>query len=82
MLNLIYGAFGFVSAIFWVFTLDRFRRVRVLIVSTCFMCAALLVQSVLSAVYTSKGTEINNQHPLRAQVAMFYIFNLFFVSVG
>lgn len=79
-LNLIYGAFGLLFALIWVFILDKFPRVRLLIVSSLFMAAAVLVQSVLSAVYN--GGAVGSTNELRAQVAMFFIFNLSFVSVG
>jgi hypothetical protein len=79
-LNLIYGAFGLIFTIFWVAVLDRFRRVRILIVTTVLMAAALLVQSVLSAVYVGKGNA--NENALRAQVAMFFVFNLGFTAAG
>jgi predicted MFS family arabinose efflux permease len=79
-LNLIFGALGFVFAIFWVLLLDRLARKTVLIGSTVMMAAALLVQAVLSGVY-AKATVTNN-NALNAQIAMFYVFNLFSVALG
>ncbi|KAL3483779.1 general substrate transporter [Aspergillus germanicus] len=80
LINLLYGAFGLLSALVWVVSLDRFSRVKLLIVTTLFMAAALLVQSVLSAVYTKESDP--NPNALRAQVAMFFVFQLGFVAVG
>jgi hypothetical protein len=77
---LLYGAFGLLSALVWVVSLDRFSRVKLLIVTTLFMTAALLVQSVLWAVYTKESDP--NPNALRAQVAMFFVFQLGFVAVG
>ena len=79
-LNLIYGAMGFVFGIFWVSTLDRFRRVAILVVAEIFMGLALLVQAILSAVYSGKDNVGTNA--LNAQVAMFFVFNLWFIAVG
>lgn len=79
-LNLIYGAFGFLFGLFWVATVDKFGRKPLLIISSLMMGAAVLVQSVLSAVYA--GKEPVNQNALNAQVAMFYVFNLFFTAPG
>ncbi|PKS08643.1 hypothetical protein jhhlp_005032 [Lomentospora prolificans] len=79
-LNLIYGAMGLVFAIFWVINMDRIPRIRILILAEVMMAAALLVQSVLSAVY--QGKEDPSKNALNAQVAMFFVFNLFFVAVG
>jgi hypothetical protein len=63
--------------------LDKMPRVRLLIVSSLFMAAAVLVQSVLSAVYNKQqNAPDSNVNALRAQVAMFFVFNLFFVAVG
>lgn len=51
-----------------------------LVVATGFMGTALLVQSVLSAVHADKANV--NSNALNAQVAIFFVFNLFFVAVG
>lgn len=67
-------------AIGWVLILDRFPRVKLLIFSTLFMALALLIQSILSAVYASKTDP--NPNALRAQVSMFFIFQLGFIAVG
>lgn len=48
--------------------------------STLFMAASLIVQSVLSAVYADKTH--SNANALRAQVSMFFIFQLGFIAVG
>ncbi|KAL5338519.1 general substrate transporter [Aspergillus crustosus] len=80
LINLLYGAFGLIFAILWVSLIDRFPRVKVLIVTSLFMAAALLVQSVLSGVYAN-ATE-PNPNALQAQVAMFFVFQLGFVAVG
>lgn len=79
-LNLIYGAMGFVFAIFWVSTLDRFRRVTVLVTVEIMMGIALLIQAILSGVYA--GKEDVNKNALNAQVSMFFVFNLFFTAAG
>ena len=71
---------GLVFAIFWVINMDRIPRIRILILAEVMMAAALLVQSVLSAVY--QGKEDPSKNALNAQVAMFFVFNLFFVAVG
>lgn len=80
MLNLIYGGLGFAFGIFWISTIDRFRRITILVLAEAMMCAALLVQAVLSGVYENKTNVGTNA--LNAQVAMFFVFNLFFVAVG
>lgn len=80
LLNLLYGASGFVFGVFWISIIDKFKRIKVLIVAEIFMSAALLVQSVLSAVYANRAE--TGQNALRAQVAMFFVFNLFFVAIG
>ncbi|KAJ5889838.1 hypothetical protein N7504_010648 [Penicillium tannophilum] len=80
LINLLYGAFGLIFAIGWVLILDRFPRVKLLIFSTLFMALALLIQSILSAVYANKTDP--NPNALRAQVSMFFIFQLGFIAVG
>ncbi|KAH8897313.1 general substrate transporter [Thozetella sp. PMI_491] len=80
VLNLIYGAMGLVFGMFWVFAMDRMPRIRILIIGELMMGAALLVQSVLSAVYADQ--DVVNKNALNAQVAMFFVFNVFFVAVG
>lgn len=60
--------------------IDRMPRIRLILIATFFMCCALLVQSILSAVYAGKQNASVNA--LNAQVAMFFVFNLFFVAVG
>ncbi|KXS99945.1 hypothetical protein AC578_788 [Pseudocercospora eumusae] len=79
-LNLIYGAFGFIFNIFWVLTIDRFPRIRLIIGSLVLMCAALLTQAVLSGVYDKRSYV--SPDALRAQVAMFFVFNLGFMAMG
>ncbi|KAJ5815176.1 hypothetical protein N7474_006953 [Penicillium riverlandense] len=80
LINLLYGAFGLLSAVLWVSVLDQFKRVRLMILGTAFMAATLIVQSVLSAVYQSKAHP--NPNALRAEVSMFFLFQLAFVAVG
>ncbi|EME82082.1 uncharacterized protein MYCFIDRAFT_139011, partial [Pseudocercospora fijiensis CIRAD86] len=79
-LNLIYGAFGLIFNIFWVLTVDRLPRIRLIIASLALMCAALLTQAVLSGVYEKRSYVPANA--LRAQVAMFFVFNLGFMAMG
>lgn len=67
-------------SIFWVLNMERFPRIRILILAELMMAAALLVQSVLSAVY--EGKENPGKNALNAQVAMFFVFNLFFIAAG
>lgn len=79
-LNLLYGAFGLIFTLFWVTIIDKLGRRPALIFSSLLAGSALLVQAVLSQVYLNKEEVPVNA--LRAQVAMFYIFNLGFVCVG
>ncbi|ORY75313.1 putative high-affinity hexose transporter [Leucosporidium creatinivorum] len=79
-LNLLYGAFGLLFTLFWVGIIDRLGRRPALIFSSLLAGAALLIQAVLSQVYLTK--DVVPVNGLRAQVAMFYIFNLGFVCVG
>lgn len=74
------GAFGLIFTLLWVSVIDRVGQKPALIFSSLLAGAALLVQAVLSQVYLNK--EAVPVNALRAQVAMFYIFNLGFVCVG
>lgn len=80
LINLLLGAMGFLFSGMWVLLVDRFPRKKLLIFTTLMMGAALLVQSVLSAVYA--GKDAANKNALNAQVAMFFVFKLFFNAVG
>lgn len=80
LLNLLLGAMGFLSAVTWVLLIDRFPRKKLLIFATLLMSCALLVQTVLSAVYA--GKEGTDKNALNAQVAMFFVFKLAFTAVG
>lgn len=60
--------------------IDKFGRKPLLIAASFGMAAAVLIQSILSAVYAGKMPV--NVNALNAQVAMFYVFNLFFIAPG
>lgn len=79
-LNLLYGALGFVFTVFWICVFDRVGRRPVMIGCSILIGAGLLVQAVLSQIYATKADP--NPNALRAQVAMFYIFNLGFSAIG
>jgi hypothetical protein len=44
------------------------------------MAAAVLVQAVLSGIYAN--ATVVNQNAARAEIAMFFVFNLFLVANG
>jgi hypothetical protein len=63
--------------------LDRFGRVKPLIVSAAGCGLCLLVNAILSQYYvTSSGAQTSNGNALRAMVAMNLVFSLFFTFTG
>ncbi|KAI5480262.1 hypothetical protein MNV49_001221 [Pseudohyphozyma bogoriensis] len=79
-LSLIYAGLGLVFTCCIIPFIDKFGRRPLLIGCTALMSAALLVQAVLSQHYNGQANP--NPNALRAQVAMFYVFDIGFVATG
>jgi hypothetical protein len=75
-LSIIYCAAG-------LYLLDRFGRVKPLIISAVGCGLALCVNAVLSQYYVAdSGAQTTNGNALRAMVAMNLVFSLFFTFIG
>ncbi|KAH8596189.1 hypothetical protein B0O99DRAFT_651820 [Bisporella sp. PMI_857] len=76
------GALSIIYCTVGLYALDRFGRVKPLIISAAGCGLSLLVNSVLSQYYVAKDTPSSNGNALRAMVAMNFVFSLFFTFTG
>ncbi|KAH8587958.1 general substrate transporter [Bisporella sp. PMI_857] len=76
------GALSIIYCTLGLYALDRFGRVKPLIISATGCGLSLLVNSVLSQYYVAKDIPSSNGNALRAMVAMNFVFSLFFTFTG
>ncbi|KAL3422641.1 hypothetical protein PVAG01_06797 [Phlyctema vagabunda] len=77
------GALSIVYCAAGLYLLDRFGRIKLLVVASVGCGLALMVNAILSQYYIPKdGTQTTNGDALRSMVAMNFVFSFFFTFIG